>query len=247
MTLAEFLAPLSTLPYRDRILALLYYFKRYDHTGPVTVQQIRQGLRRARTPSWKKINVADVLARSREFVDSPGSAGSRLLWEITGTGEARIRKLLSLPAVEPEIEHDIGALQKVVKAIGSVESREYVEEAVKCLQARARRATIVFLWSGGIRMIQGRVMAHPASKRNAAIRKHDPKARSVGRIDDFAYIKDRVVILAAQELGILDKHEKDALTESLNLRNRCGHPGKWRPGDKKVSAFVEDIVSIVFG
>jgi hypothetical protein len=36
------------------------------------------------------------------------------------------------------------------------------------------------------------------------------------------------------------------LEEALNLRNRCGHPTKYRPGEKKVSSFIEDVAGIVF-
>jgi hypothetical protein len=32
-----------------------------------------------------------------------------------------------------------------------------------------------------------------------------------------------VLLLAASDLGLLDKNEKDTLTKALNLRNRCGH------------------------
>ena len=68
----------------------------------------------------------------------------------------------------------------------------------------------------------------------------------IKNLDGFSYIKDRITLLAAQSLGVLDKNQKDTLIEALDLRNRCGHPGKYRPGVKKVSAFVEDITSIVF-
>jgi hypothetical protein len=53
-------------------------------------------------------------------------------------------------------------------------------------------------------------------------------------------------LLAAKDLGQLDKNQKDTLEEALDLRNRCGHPGKYKPGVKKVSSYIEDIVSIVF-
>lgn len=62
----------------------------------------------------------------------------------------------------------------------------------------------------------------------------------------FAYIKNRITLLGAMELGIVDKNQKDILIENLNLRNKCGHPGKYKPGPKKASSFIEDIVSIVF-
>ena len=48
------------------------------------------------------------------------------------------------------------------------------------------------------------------------------------------------------DLGEFDKNEKDTIEEALNLRNRCGHPGKYRPGIKKASSFIEDIISVVF-
>jgi hypothetical protein len=80
----------------------------------------------------------------------------------------------------------------------------------------------------------------------AAIQKHDPKARSFSGIDDFAYIKENVQLLAAQTLGMFDKNQRSVLQDALDLRNKCAHPGKYSPGEKKVSAFVEDIVKVVF-
>lgn len=108
------------------------------------------------------------------------------------------------------------------------------------------RASIVFLWSGAIREIQQKLLFVDNKKLNTAIQKHDPKARNVRRIDHFAYIKDKVTLLSALEIGMLDKNEKDILEEALNLRNKCGHPGKYKPGPKKVSSFIEDIVNVVF-
>jgi hypothetical protein len=91
------------------------------------------------------------------------------------------------------------------------------------------------------------MMAKGSASVTAALQRHDPKVPRVKSIDDFAYIRDATVLLAAKDLGVLDKNEKDVLTEGLNLRNRSGHPGKYRPGVKKVSAFIEDVTSIVFG
>jgi hypothetical protein len=68
----------------------------------------------------------------------------------------------------------------------------------------------------------------------------------VTKLEDFAYIKDATALLAFQELGIVDKGEKATLGEALDLRNRCGHPTKYKPGVKKASSFIEDVVGIVF-
>lgn len=246
MTLVEFLAPLKSKTHRDRALALLYFRHRYEGIDSVTVENIREGLRTARVKGWARVNVADVLAKSGHYVDSPGAEGVRRLWKLTPSGEKFVRDLLGLPANEPEIEHDVGALSGIVSSIKDAEVRGYVEEAVKCLQVGALRACIVFLWAGAIRAVQQGMLAHGASKVTAAIQKHDQRVGTVSSIDHFAYVKDKTTLLAAQELGILDKNEKDTLEDALNLRNRSGHPSKYLPGVKKVSSFIEDVVSIVF-
>jgi hypothetical protein len=60
-------------------------------------------------------------------------------------------------------------------------------------------------------------------------------------------VNDRVDLLAFEELGLVDKGQRPTLEEALGLRNRSGHPTKYRPGVKKVSGFIEDLVGIVFG
>lgn len=247
MTLVEFLAPIKTQSQnRDRILAILYYKQRYESIDSLTVEQIRDILKRTRVPRWSKINVADVLAKSGYYVDSPGTVGSRRLWKITTSGSQFVRRLLNLPDSEPEIEHDVGSLSSVALSINDTEIKDYVEEAIKCLQVGALRACVVFLWTGAIRSLHKELLSYSNANLNSAIQKHDPKARRVTKVDDFAYVKDKIVLLASFEIGLLDKSEKDTLEDALNLRNRCGHPGNYKPGVKKVSSFIEDVVSILF-
>lgn len=244
MTLVEFIAPLKKNAHR--VLAVLYYKHRYEDAVSQTVDQIRAALRTARTPGWKKINVADVLAKSGHYVDSPGSQGAKRLWSLTGSGEQYVRKLLDLPSAEPEIEHDVGSLETLASKVTNSDVRSYIEEAVKCLRVGALRASVVFLWAGAVRTLHEKMLRTGVTRLNQALLRHDPKARQVSRIDDFEYIKDKYVLLAAQDLGIVDKGERDALQEALDLRNRCGHPTKYKAGVKKVSSFVEDVVGIVF-
>lgn len=246
MTLVEFLAPLSKGKHQERVLAVLYYKERYENVGALTVDQIRQALRSARISGHAKLNIADVLGKAGHLVDTPGVDGKKRLWCLTESGRHWIRQLLQLPESDVEIEHDVGVLENLLTKISDSDIKNYIEESLKCLQVGALRACIVFVWSGAIRTIQNKMLTVGGGTLNAAITKHDPKARKVSRIDDFAYIKDSVVLLAAKELAILDKPQKDTLEEALNLRNRCGHPGKYRPGIKKASSFIEDIISIVF-
>lgn len=247
MTLVEFVAPLHKKTQQDRVLAVLYYRERYEQTTALTVDGIRQGLKSARIKRWAKVNVADVLSKSGPLVDTSGVQGKKRLWNLTDSGREHVRKLLGLPKADLEVEHDVGTLEDLVAKVSDDDVRDYLDEALRCLQVGALRACVVFVWSAGIRTIQmGMITKGPATV-TAALQKHDPKTRSVNSLDDFAHVKDATTLLAAKDLGVLDKNEKDTLTEALNLRNRCGHPGKYRPGVKKVSALVEDLTSIVFG
>jgi hypothetical protein len=246
MTLAEFLAPLDRCSQREVCLAVLYYHQHYSDKPSLTVEEIRGELVRARLPRASKINVADVLNKSGAFVDSPGADGNRRLWQLTTSGEAHIRGKLNLPAPEPEIERDVATLRSLAAKVSDSVVRDYILEAIKCLSVGAIRAAIVFLWTGAIRTLQEESLTKYAAVLNAAIAKHDAKARTVNKLEDFAYIRDATALLAFQELGILDKGEKTTLGEGLDLRNRCGHPTKYIPGIKKASSFIEDLVGIVF-
>lgn len=246
MTLVEFLAPFSRRSRQDKCLAVLYYLTRYEQSDAATVDEVRKGLERARVSGWRKMNVADVLAKSGDLVDSPSSRGNRREWTLTGTGVRHIRNELGLPEDDPEIEHDVANLLGVVGKIKDEDVRSYLEEGVRCLQANALRAAVVFLWSGAIRVLQARLLGAGINELNTELQRHDPKARQVSRIDHFAYVKDKTQLLAAEGVGLLDKGERSTLEEALNLRNRCGHPGKYSPGVKKVSGYVEDLVSVAF-
>jgi len=244
MTVAEFLAPLGSQ--RDLCLAVLYFHQHYRHTPSLTVEGIRAELLRARVPKASKFNVADVLNKSGALVDTLGASASGRLWQLTTSGETHIRTVLKLPAAQPEIEHDVATLEALAAKIKDIVVREYILEAIKCLSVGALRASIVFLWTGAIRTLQEEAFTKHYANLNGAIVKHDPKARVVNKLEDFAYVRDATALLAFQELGILDKGQKTTLGEALDLRNRCGHPTNYVPGVKKASSFIEDVLGIVF-
>lgn len=65
-------------------------------------------------------------------------------------------------------------------------------------------------------------------------------------MDDFAHLRDSTLLIVCQDLGIISKSERKMLDAALDLRNNCRHPNNYNPGIKKVSAFIEDVVGIVF-
>ena len=203
-------------------------------------------LKRARIPRANKLNLADTLSKSAPYVDTPGKEGNRFLWSLTMTGQEYVRQLLNLPAKDVEIENDVSSLETLISALNDSDAVDYLNEAVKCLQINALRATVVFLWSGAIKKIRDDVFSCGICDVNAAIIKFDAKAKPIRKLDDLVVIKESVLLLSAQELGLYDKNQRTVLEDCLNLRNKCGHPGKYKVGPKKVSSFIEDLIGIVF-
>lgn len=246
MTFVEFVAPLTQASYRNKVLAAMYWLHRYEDAELMTTDEIRKLLVSARVPKAKRMNVAVVLNRSGALVDSPGVVEAKRVWRLTDTGFAEVRRLLDLPEAEPEIEHDVTTLTRLAASVADDNARSFIEEAIVCLRFGALRAAVVFLWSGAIRTLHQEAWALGAAKVDAAIRTHDPKARALRKADDFANVKDSVALKAFHDLGMIDKGQRATLEEALNLRNRCGHPTKYRPGEKKTSSFIEDVAGIVF-
>ncbi len=247
MTLVEFLHPLKDAGIRTLCLAAMYYSQRYQNIESMTVEGLRANLKSARVPRTGKLNLADTLSKSAPYVETIGKEGNRFLWALTDAGKEEIRKTLNLPAKDIEIENDVSSIEGLIAKIGEVDVKDYLSESVKCLQVNALRASVVFLWSGAVKKIRDDAFACGALNVTTAVQKHDPKAKPITKADDLVLVKEATLLLASQDLGLFDKNQRSVLESCLDLRNRCGHPGKYKVGPKKVSAFIEDVIGIVFG
>ncbi|WP_155412958.1 hypothetical protein [Xanthomonas arboricola] len=246
MTLVEFIHPLKGSSNRDLCLAAMYFHQRYDGVDELAIEAVRALLKKARVPKAGTMNIADVLSKSAPLVDAAGKQGRSILWRLTSSGQERVRQLLELPEHDIEVEHDVASLQVLVDQVADDDTVDYLREALKCLQVNALRATVVFVWSASVKKLRDDIFACGASLVDAAVRKYDTKAKTITKSDDLVLIKESVLLLAAQELGIFDKNQRGVLEECLNLRNKCGHPGKYKLGPKKVSSFLEDLIGILF-
>jgi hypothetical protein len=243
VTLAEFLHPIRQAGKGEQVVATLYFFKHITGRGSASPAEVKQALADAQIPRARGANISQALADRVPLVNKL-SFGE---WEITGTGEGHVREKLALATPTPQAQEDVSSLQKLSASVGDENVREYIDEAVKCLQVGARRAAVVFLWSGAVNTIREWLWSKGAQQVDAALKHHNPKARDFTKKDDFSYVKDMALLEITVDLGLFDKSEKQQLEQALTLRNHSGHPVNYKPGESKVSSFIEDISSIVFG
>ncbi len=246
MTIGEFLAPIAKASLKDRTLAATYFATVQEGGDLFSSEQVRALLARARDGQGKKANIADVLNKMGATVECAGMVDGRNLWRLTDTGKAKVRSLLSLPEEPIEAAHEVAALESLLSGVSDPITREFLAEGVKCLRFNALRAAIVFIWGGAIRSIQETLIKKPRRELNDSLKLHDTKARLVSKIDDFAYVKDVRLLETAKDLGLFDKAQHETLEEHLRLRNKCGHPTKFRPKVNRVRVFIEEVIDNVF-
>jgi len=63
---------------------------------------------------------------------------------------------------------------------------------------------------------------------NASLLRHDPKARPVSRVEDFANVKESTLLLVAQDVSVLDKNERQMLEQALDSLRPAARRGKMR-------------------
>ena len=247
MTLVEFLHPIRTGKQTDLVLAVLFHAKVFLHQDDMTVSEIRNSLTQAKIPNVKKMNINAILNRCSPNVHAPrGRENNTLAFELTPTGDRYIREVMQVPTIQPKLQNEVSSLEVIANKITDETALGFIQEGIVCLGADALRAAIVFVWSGAMKTLHDKAWQYQVKDINDAIAKHDPKARPVKKAADFSYIKDSTFLESCIDLGILDKGQKDTLIEGLNLRNRCGHPTKYRPEVNRAKGFIEDIVGIVF-
>jgi hypothetical protein len=240
-TLVEFFDGARRASQSDQALAVLYYLKHYEGIPVATATEVRDGLRRARVAKAQAINVSRALSSAGSKVDRVDGR-----WEITGTGETYIREAMALPDDRPQAQYDAHSLEKLAAGIRDEAIRGYIQESIKCLKVGAFRAAIVFLWTGAVAALRDDLWEGTKARDiEAALQVHRANAK-FRKKGDFAYVKDSELLQAAFDLSLLDKTEKDTLGQNLTLRNGCGHPTKYNPGENKTSGFIEDVVGIVF-
>ncbi len=244
MTLAEFLHPLEKAGRTDQVLAVLLFHKHYAGKGEMPPVDVRAALMQARIPGARGMNVHQALARSGRYAHQARRGGP---WRITESGEDHLRDRYNVsgmpPGTRPHTE--MGALRDLARRVSDEATRDYVDEAVECLQVGARRAAVVFLWSGAVATIREAVWGQGVRSIEDALQRHNPNAKFTKK-NDFDYVKDAALLQAAQDLSVYDKSQKRHLGDALDLRNDCGHPVKYKPGQKKVESFIEDVVGIVW-
>lgn len=126
--------------------------------------------------------------------------------------------------------------------------RAYLEEAIDCYEADAFRGAVLMVWAATIDHIYSVIQGHRSdfSVFQAASLARFQGAnsyRKISKTNDLLYLSDKNFFLLCEDAGLLNKNARVLLNDSLNTRNRCGHPTGYMVGREEIVIFTERLIN----
>jgi hypothetical protein len=229
----------SEITQRDKLIAIL---SSADET-PLPVYSIKAIAIHSGLREIEKWNVSTILGNAKGL-----TVKSKDGWYLTVNGQAyadfEITKILKNPISTKSIAIE---LRPLLRSISNDESKAFVEEAIQCLEANAKKAAVVFSWVGAISVLYDYVISKKLNGFNVEAQRRDAKWKKATTRDDLTRMKesDFLDILAA--LSIIGPNVKEHLKNTeLQMRNSCGHPNSIVVGKLNVEAHIEFLIQNVF-
>jgi hypothetical protein len=223
------------LPARDKLLLALATF-----ATPVQLADIRTRSEEAGFKVPKKWNMSYVLGRS-------GGLAIRVPtgWELTDTGKNHLRNL-GVATISPAAMQVAADLRQHLANVQNPTTRTFVEEAIKCHEARLYRSAIVMSWIAAVDVLYREVVTHHLAALNADAKNFNAKWKPAMNEDGLARMGEADFLDRLVSIGVIGKNVKEELAKALKLRNGCGHPNSLKIGPNTVASHLEILLLNVF-
>ncbi|WP_183577859.1 hypothetical protein HDF18_10530 [Mucilaginibacter sp. X5P1] len=221
----------------DKILLILFW----DNESPKTISKIKEiasinGLREIH-----KWNISDTLGKAK---------GKAILikndWTLTISGKSHIIGANLLNKHKSNLTNDVTDLRVHLATINNSHTKNFLEEAISCLEADQKRAAVVFSWIGAVSLLYDEVINNHLPAFNVESIRRDAKWKPAKNADDLGKMKEVEFLNTLESISIIGKNVKQELQQCLQLRNACGHPNSLMIGVRKVAAHIEILILNVF-
>lgn len=207
--------------------------------APVSVSQVKELAESAGFREIKKWNVSAVLGASK------GKAIRTSGWELTETGKMHLRDL-GVSSISPAAMQVAVDLRAHLAKIKDPQTRDFVEEAIKCHEAQLYRSAIVMSWLGAMDVLHKHVHGHYLAGFNAEAVRVDTKWKAAVTPDDLGLMKESQFLDRCAAISVIGDNVKTELKTRLQLRNGCGHPNTLKVSVNQSAAHIESLLLNVF-
>lgn len=220
---------------RDKLLLTLATF-----SDPVQLVELRRRAEAAGFKIPKKWNTSNILARS-------GGSAIRVPegWELTETGKNYLRNL-GVDSVSPAAMQVAADLRAHLDRVKNPATRAFVEEAIRCHEAKLYRSAIVMSWIAAVDVLYREVATHHLQAFNAEALRVNTKWKAALNEDGLARMGEADFLDRLVPIGVIGKNVKEELAKALKLRNGCGHPNSLKTGPNMVASHLEMLLLNVF-
>lgn len=253
MNFQEFLNQVpGHLDFSRKSLVLLFAFHLRRHAGTTSfgAKEVRECFSEAslRVPT-NLSSILKALSRGRRSPLLRARGGG---YALSAFGAVEVESILPVaPAGTPQLnsflEAAIPHLRRLVAKVTDAQRRDFLIEAIACLGAGARRATIILTWIAALDHMHEYVCKHHIATFNVALAKRTDKLSKliISSREDFGEMNESVFIEVCRSASIVTKDVRKILDEKLGFRNSCAHPSSIQVGESKVVSFIEDLIDNV--
>lgn len=206
---------------------------------PIAVAKINKIAEAAGFRAMRKWNVSATLSASK------GRAIRTTGWELTDAGKLHLRDL-GVSTISPAAMQVAVDLRSYLADITDEQTREFVEEAIKCHEAELYRSAIVMSWLGAMDLLQQHVHKNHLAAFNAEAKRVNSKWKPAKSQDDIGKMGESDFLDRIEALSIIGKNVKAQIKGCLDLRNGCGHPNSLKVSVNKSAAHIETLLLNVF-
>ena len=221
----------------DRLDKLLLILATQD--SPTSVSKLIEVAEGAGFREPKNWNVSAILSTSK------GKAIRTSGWELTSEGKMHLRTL-GVASISPAAMQVAVDLRHHLSKVVDAQTRNFVEEAIKCHEAELYRSAIVMSWLGAVDVLQKHVLLNHLAAFNAEAARINSKWKMALTQDDIGRMGESDFLDRIEALSIIGKNVKAQLKGCLDLRNACGHPNSLKVSVNKSAAHIETLLQNVF-
>lgn len=139
-------------------------------------------------------------------------------------------------------------LRDLLATITDSEQNIFLNEAIKCYEIEAFRASIVMVWNLTVDHLYEYILSKKLTEFNTVLASNtDRRVRisSVSVKDDFSEIPEGKFIEFCRQSIIISNDVRKILEEKLGTRNTYAHPSNMTLAESKAIEFIEDLVNNV--
>lgn len=219
----------------DKLLLILATFDK-----PVQLADLRSRSEEAGFKLPRKWNLSQMLGRT-------GGMAIRIPagWELSDTGKNHLRNL-GIESISPAAMQVAADLRKHLEKVQNSATRMFVEEAIKCHEAKLYRSAIVMSWIAAVDVLYREVVTNHLAIFNAEAHKTNAKWKAAVNEDGLARMGEGDFLDRLVPIGVIGKNVKEELAKALKLRNGCGHPNSLKIGPNMVASHLETLLLNVF-